>query len=629
MQFRPETASKILDLLRNHGWEQGLIRLKAEIEATDDLSFRNDLRLFAGWIAAERGKYTEAARLFDESCEIPEALGWCKLGHAFIAMRRRQHDLVENLLNEIQEPEDSVILRAGIAHLRGSNYFYAGKLDQALPLFNHALEMVGHSHFASGRVLDSLGVLYSRRDHYHVAEMFFLQAIASKKALNDLPGLIVLRGNLGRHYLEWGHLDQAEEQFLENLELARSIRDERAESIVKNSLGRVCMKRAHLAALASRPDEARSQREDALGWLDSSLKGTIAGGWAALEAYVRKDLALLHLSQDRLDVAEAEVTKAIALFAAASFPDGLPHARRVEGMVYRRQGRFDEAKQALRASLELFEAVYERAERAQTQWEVARVARDAGEPRPLVTREYLTALKLAEESRRDALVRGIGDELKVINPEAYHHRIFHRVRGRGMPEETDSLVTGTDEPLTVLFLDLKGSTAYALNAPPAVVMMTLNQMMTEMVETLREHDALISSFRGDGFLAIFRGNHHAKRAVSAGIDLCRRVEEFNIPRVTLGLPPFAARIGISTGAAVLGNVGTYDLLAFTAIGTTVNLGARLESEGIPGFPCISQKTYEDVLGQFVYREDSPRRVIPKGLEELGPLLVWDVVGKSS
>ncbi len=242
---------------------------------------------------------------------------------------------------------------------------------------------------------------------------------------------------------------------------------------------------------------------------------------------------------------------------------------------------------------------------AATQWEIARLASASGEPRPLVTRRIPLRPRTGRVEPPRSLVRGIGEELKGVNPEAYFARVFRRVRGRGMPEETDSLMSGVSEPLSVLFLDLKGSTAYALDTPPEVVMMTLNRMMTEMVATLRQHDALMSSFRGDGFLAIFRGQNHSNRAVLAGLDLCQRVEEFNEPRVVLDLKPFAARVGISTGAAVLGNVGTYDLMDFTAIGTTVNLGARLEGEATPGFPCISRKTYEEVRGRFRYREGCP------------------------
>jgi adenylate cyclase len=130
-------------------------------------------------------------------------------------------------------------------------------------------------------------------------------------------------------------------------------------------------------------------------------------------------------------------------------------------------------------------------------------------------------------------------------------------------------------------------------------------------------------------MAMFRGQQHALRAVSAALDLCGNIEEHNEPRVILGLQPFAIRIGISTGDAVLGNMGTYDLMDYTAIGTTVNLGARLESLAEPGFPCISSRTHDDVRGRFCYRDGSPRFVIPKGLEELGELPVWDVAGRNT
>ena len=171
------------------------------------------------------------------------------------------------------------------------------------------------------------------------------------------------------------------------------------------------------------------------------------------------------------------------------------------------------------------------------------------------------------------------DELKLVNPEAYFARIFRRVRGRGMPDETDSLISGTTETLSVLFLDIQGSTSHALDTPPEVVLMSLNQMMANAISALRNHDARVSVFRGDGFMAMFRGQYHATRAVAAALELCRLNEEYNEPRVILGLKPFAIRIGVSTGDAVLGNVGTYDLMDYTAIGTTVNLGARARIRG--------------------------------------------------
>ncbi len=133
-----------------------------------------------------------------------------------------------------------------------------------------------------------------------------------------------------------------------------------------------------------------------------------------------------------------------------------------------------------------------------------------------------------------------------------------RVRGRDLDAESTSLLSGTRENATVLFLDLKGSTEYARGRDPQEVFLTINQMMAAMTKVLRRHGLHVSVFRGDGFLALSRGAGHAVRAVEAGLDLFAAMAEFNEPRVVLGLQPFEARVGISTGEMFQGNVGTYD-----------------------------------------------------------------------
>ena len=212
-----------------------------------------------------------------------------------------------------------------------------------------------------------------------------------------------------------------------------------------------------------------------------------------------------------------------------------------------------------------------------------------------------------------------------MDPEAYHTHLFYRVRGLAAPPDTDSLISGVSESLTVLFLDLKGSTNFALEVDPEVVMMTFNQMMADMTAVLRNKEALISGFRGDGFMAIFRGQNHAIRAVEVVLDLFQELKDFNDPRDILGLKPLEVRIGISSGGAVLGNVGTFDLMDYTALGTTANLGARLESVAIPGYPCISQQTQNEVRDRFTYRPDCPRSLDLKGI---GLRQFWDVVGRA-
>jgi class 3 adenylate cyclase len=64
---------------------------------------------------------------------------------------------------------------------------------------------------------------------------------------------------------------------------------------------------------------------------------------------------------------------------------------------------------------------------------------------------------------------------------------------------------------------------------------------------------------------------------------------------------------------------------FTAIGTTANLGARLESVAEPGYPCISRQTQFEVGDRFLYREGNPRELTLKGI---GTQQFWDVIGRA-
>jgi class 3 adenylate cyclase/Tfp pilus assembly protein PilF len=629
MKNDPVIVERIAALLQKFGWDMGLRKLEQEIAATNDPEQQETLRFCAAWMAAERGAYEEASRLFGASRLVDNLEAWAIFGQAFLALRRhdyqRTHALLEQAVGKA-DPEDRS-LHAAIAHLRGTNYFHTGDSQRALHHLRVALQSFGKDHFATGRVLDTFGMVYASRDNFHAAEEFFKQAVVCKQQWDDQAGLALSYGNLGRLYLDWGYLDQAERHFQKDLDIAKRNGDARSEALMHDHLGQVALERGERAAAQGRIAETRKHWADAAELLDSSIRRNFDGGWTVNEGYARKDRALLALAQGQLPEAEAHVEEARARFDAAGFDEGLAHVNRIQGMIQRRRGVYDEASRALRAALAFFESAKspERVQIARTLWEIARAARDARAPRPEITREYVEALNAAEGCRRAELVRRIGEELKEIDPEAYYVHVFHRVRGRYAPQDTDSLISGVSEPLTVLFLDLKGSTDYALTVPSEVVMMTLNQMMADMTAVLRRYDALVSGFRGDGFMAIFRGQNHATRAVEVALELFQELEDFNEPRGILGLKSFEVRIGISTGGAVLGNVGTYDLMDYTAIGTTANLGARLESAAEPGYPCISRQTHFEVGNRFLYREGNPRELTLKGI---GPQQLWDVIGRA-
>lgn len=626
MNFDSNVINRVLRLLRQWGWEVGLRRLRQEHDSSNEFMDREALQLFTGWMAAERGAFDEANRQFAELAEVPELAGWSWLGRAFVAQRQKQFSQAHKLLDESSRRLDAADneLQATIAHTRAVVFFHEGRADVALPLLCEALERFGREHFATGRVLDSLGMVYASKDNFHAAHEFYEQALAYKQRFGDDTGLALTHGQFGRLALDWGHLDEAKKHFETDLEIAERTLDERGAAQIQNHLGQVALQRGTRELASGRQAAAQKQFADAAGWLDASISKSQHAPWELLEAYARKDRALVYLAQGQLDQAERDAQHSEQVFRAAGFEEGLAHVNHVWGLIRRAQARYDESTRALRAALAHFESTGERAEVARTQLEIARTLRSTNAPRPQLVQAFLRAIERAESCRRAEIVREAEAELETVDPQAHSLHIYRRARGRDVAEDTTSLVTGTRDVVTVLFFDLQGSTEYGRLHDPQVVMATLNQMLADLDGVLQKYEAQVTAYLGDGFMALLRGLNHADRAVNAALDLMLAMQEFNRPRQLLGLPRFSSRIGIATGAAYIGNVGTYHKLDYTAIGNTVNLAARLQSEGEPGIPCLSSATYELVSHGFQFAPNCPRQIALKGL---GEQTAWDVIGR--
>ncbi len=178
---QPETGDKVLSLLRQYGWEMGLQKLREEIAATSDAGRRNDLAFFAGWMAAERGAYDAAQTLLQDADESPAAQRWRRFIQAFLAMRQRQFEEAERLLDSVDPEPESTLLRAAVAHIRGANAFHKSDLDGALRELRESLRLLGGDHYGTGRILDTFGMVYAARDNFHAAEEFFRQAIGARR----------------------------------------------------------------------------------------------------------------------------------------------------------------------------------------------------------------------------------------------------------------------------------------------------------------------------------------------------------------------------------------------------------------------------------------------------------------
>jgi adenylate cyclase len=131
-----------------------------------------------------------------------------------------------------------------------------------------------------------------------------------------------------------------------------------------------------------------------------------------------------------------------------------------------------------------------------------------------------------------------------------------------------------------MFVDIRGFTAMSEKYPPEVVFDILNQFFSVVQSAVGKYRGIIDKFLGDGALAIWgtteREQEQTKLAVDAAYEIHRRMEELNLSLASNSLPRLEIGIGINTGHALVGNIGSEARMEFTAIGPTVNLASRLE-----------------------------------------------------
>ncbi|WP_455212103.1 CHASE2 domain-containing protein [Kaarinaea lacus] len=139
---------------------------------------------------------------------------------------------------------------------------------------------------------------------------------------------------------------------------------------------------------------------------------------------------------------------------------------------------------------------------------------------------------------------------------------------------------GSKETITVLFSDVRGFTSLSENLPPEQVVEVLNFYFTKMTEAVHNHHGTIDKFIGDAIMAIWgapiKSENHAIDAVNAAMEMMQKLKEVNAWLEEKNLPPLKIGIGINTGEAVLGSVGSEQKADYTVIGDTVNLASRLE-----------------------------------------------------
>jgi len=176
-----------------------------------------------------------------------------------------------------------------------------------------------------------------------------------------------------------------------------------------------------------------------------------------------------------------------------------------------------------------------------------------------------------------------------------------------------SLVASERRRLTILFSDITGFSDYSDRNEPEVVDRIINEYLTEMAALLEGQSGTVARFMGDGIMAFFGAPaemepaEQARRAVAAAVAMQRRMGELGRKWLDQGHDhDLKMRVGISQDYATVGNFGSKDLMEYTALGSAVNLAARLETGCTPGRILVSFAVYMATRDRFPYSPPEER-----------------------
>lgn len=162
-------------------------------------------------------------------------------------------------------------------------------------------------------------------------------------------------------------------------------------------------------------------------------------------------------------------------------------------------------------------------------------------------------------------------------------------------ENPDSFrLGGVNQTITVLFADIRGFTAMSESENPEKIVGLLNRYFTAMSEIIFAHGGTLDKYIGDELMAIFGAPtatpQDADNAIQTAIDMQKRMGTLNKELKAEGFSPIEIGIGMNTGVATVGYIGSEQRSEYTAIGDTVNLASRLQSNAQGGQILISEAT---------------------------------------
>lgn len=224
-------------------------------------------------------------------------------------------------------------------------------------------------------------------------------------------------------------------------------------------------------------------------------------------------------------------------------------------------------------------------------------------------------------------VKQMADQLRTAREairKTFERYVSPHVVERLLADPSQVRLGGTQQPITILFADLRGYTRVAEVLPPEQLVDLLNGYLAVAVQAVLVYEGTISRYAGDLIMAMFNAPlpqpDHTLRAVQAALKLRQDMADYHATLSADLRTDFG--IGIVAGEAVVGNIGAREWLNYTAIGDAVNLAHRLEEIAHGGEILVDGATRQ-ALGPAIKAED--RGLTPiRGRRE--PVAVYALLG---
>jgi adenylate cyclase len=229
-----------------------------------------------------------------------------------------------------------------------------------------------------------------------------------------------------------------------------------------------------------------------------------------------------------------------------------------------------------------------------------------------VERARLNQKILAEEKKRERLGRFLSPQVtsRILATDESQGAAL------GVPEE---------KQVSILFADIVGFTKMSESMAPSSVALLLNDYLSRMTDVIFRFEGTLDKYIGDGIMAVYGAPldmpDHAASAIRSALEMQKQLTEWNAERKEG--PQLQIRIGINSGKAVAGEIGSVNKKEYTVLGDTVNTASRLESSvAKPGMVVIGENTYEVVKDQFECRPMGKTALKGKAKE----VTVFEVLG---